>query len=70
MYCRITALIGVRPACTTQFQEDVSVPPTSSPLSDEQFQQLQQLVDPLVPCDDHGILLYNAAREFIKNYVR
>ena len=43
------------------------MPTTLCPLSDEQFEVLKQLVDPLVPCDDHGIILYMAVREFITN---
>ena len=28
---------------------------------------LRTLVDPLMTCDDHGILLYTATKEFVQN---
>ena len=46
--------------CVTNIVENVEVPSTISPLSDEQMEELKQLVDPLQHCNDHGISLYTA----------
>lgn len=45
----------------------VQVPPTASPLSDHQMEQLKELVDPMLPCDDHGVTLYSAVKEFVNS---
>ena len=43
----------------------VSVPPTPFPLSEQQLDQLKQLVVLMQPCDDHATALYSAVREFV-----
>jgi hypothetical protein len=55
--------------CVTGVGEIVAVPDTPSPLSDEQYEELRQVVDPLGTCGDYGIAWYIAAREFIRNSV-
>lgn len=51
-----------------QVQEEhvVTVPNTSCPLNEESLEQLKTLVNPLVDCDDHGVILYIAAKEFVQ----
>ena len=51
----------------TQVQEQVNVPNTPCPLQDEDLEQLKTLVDPMLTCDDYGVVLYIAAREFVQN---
>ena len=50
-----------------QVQEQVNVPNTPCPLQDEDLEQLKTLVDPMLTCDDYGVVLYIAAREFVQN---
>lgn len=45
----------------------VDIPRSSIHLSDEQFHQLQIIVDPLIDCDDYGIQLYINARGFLES---
>ena len=45
----------------------VVVPENGFNLTDEQFQQLQQSVNPLADSDNHGIELYEETIEFIVN---
>ena len=51
----------------TQVNEQVVVPITHCPLQNEELEQLKSLVNPMVTCDDYGVVLYIAAREFIRN---
>ena len=41
----------------TEFLQAVSVPLTNNPLSEEDYQQLQLLVDPLAENNNYGIVL-------------
>ena len=43
----------------------VNVPDTLCPLLPRELALLQTLVDPLQPCDDFGITMYGATREFV-----
>uniref|UniRef100_A0A1X7TW60 Uncharacterized protein n=1 Tax=Amphimedon queenslandica TaxID=400682 RepID=A0A1X7TW60_AMPQE len=45
--------------------EDITVPPENCPLSEEQLALLKQSVDPLQDCEDYGVPLYVAVRNFV-----
>ena len=49
-----------------QEEHIVTVPNTSCLLNEESLEQLKTLVNPLVDCDDHGTILYIAAKEFVE----
>ena len=45
--------------------QGVAVPVNIVPLSDDVYQQLWLLIDPLAECNDHGIGLYQETLRFI-----
>jgi cytochrome b involved in lipid metabolism len=51
----------------TQIQEHNNIQTTPCPLQNEHLDQLKTLVDPMLTCDHHGVVLYVAAREFVHN---
>lgn len=46
--------------------DQVEVPITRNPLTQEQMEELRHDVDPLEMCDDYGIRLYLMARAFVR----
>ena len=46
----------------------VAVPVTNLPLSDEDYQQLQQLLDPLAESESYGIDLYRETLQFLQEH--
>ena len=53
----------------TNTVDSVDVPSIPSQLSDQQFRQLTSLINPMSPCDDHGVSL-KATREYINQVVQ
>lgn len=56
-HVRVMGLTGMG-VVSTHIEEQVNVPTTACPLSEESYRQLTELVDTLAPCDDHGLMLY------------
>ena len=50
--------------------QGVAVPVTTAPLSGEDYEQLQLLIDPLAECDDHGIGLYQDTLRFLEEHTK
>lgn len=50
--------------------QGVAVPVTTVPLSGEDYEQLQLLIDPLAECDDHGIGLYQDTLRFLEEHTK
>ena len=48
-------------------EDTVVVPVTPTPLLPEEFSLLQTLIDPSQPCDDFGIAMYTATREYVRD---
>ena len=62
---------GVPQEFQQQFEQDwegVSVPNTFQPISDDQFESLQQQVNPLNDTPDNGVSLYAQAVEMLSNF--
>ena len=49
--------------------DTVTVPDTLSPLLPHEISLLQTLIDPLQPCDDLGVSMYGATRQFVRDIV-
>ena len=45
--------------------DTVEVPDTECPLTPTGFDLLKQEINPLEPCDNHGISLYTTAKVFV-----
>ena len=50
-------------------QDMVTIPDTPSPLLPNEFDLLRTLIHPLHPCDDLGISMYCATREFVRDVI-
>ena len=51
--------------CATQIEDDVDVPDTHCPLTEQQLHQLKECIDPMQTCFDFGLSLYAATRAYV-----
>ena len=49
--------------------EGVEIPPSEVQLTEEQVNELQQIVNPLTDCDDMGVDLYLQTLEFVQSVI-
>ena len=54
---------------TLHDNEGVEIPPSEVQLTEEQFNELQQIVNPLSDCDDMGVDLYLQTLEFVQSVI-
>ena len=48
-----------------EVHDNVDLPDTACPLSDQQLIDLKGAVDPMQDCSDHGVSFYTATRAFV-----
>ena len=51
--------------CVVQMTEDVPVPTTNCPITQQQYEELNEMVDPIQICHDYGVSLYTAVRAYV-----
>ena len=61
----MTMGIDFNAPCATQIEDDVDVPDTRCPLTEQQLLQLKECIDPMQTCCDFGLSLYAATRAYM-----
>ena len=51
--------------CVAEVHDNVDLPDTACPLSDQQMIDLKGAVDPMQDCIDHGVSFYTTTRAFV-----
>lgn len=51
--------------CAAEMTESVDVPITNCPITQQQFEELNEMIDPIQNCHDYGVSLYTTVRAYV-----